>query len=329
MERVNVLSLDGGGSRGVVSAVLLAALAERVPGFLERIDLFAGTSIGAANAVAVAAGHSPRGMVNFYPEHGHQLFSERLRPKGLLGLAARILEHVPGLGPEVDDADALFLPKWSNRGLERALADYFGAERRLGDLDPRRVLMLALELSGRLPDSPARVVLPVCIRNFGPGSERFRERPIHELLLGAMAAPTFFESAGGFVDGGVFANNPSVAALVSAAELVDRRLERVRLLSIGTGICPDAIESDGPLRWGVIKWGEHFPEVSLRAVSEFDHLRCQALLGEGYHRLNVTLPENFAMDDYRAIPRLRAVAERAVETPAFRLALEFVEASFG
>jgi patatin-like phospholipase/acyl hydrolase len=327
MSTYNVLSLDGGGCRGVVSAVLVAALAERAPCLLDRVHLFAGTSIGAANALAYASGRHPDKMVEFYATHGKELFSKRMRPRGMLGLLVAMLQPLPLIGSWVNDLDSLFLPKWSNKGLRGALADYFGEEEKLADLAPKRVLLTALALEGTLGESSARVVVPVPIDNFE--SSGLRDLPIHEAALRSMSAPTFFESVDGYVDGGVFANNPSIAALAAAIDHAGRRLEDVRLLSIGTGICSDAVRTRGSLRWGALQWGLNYAELSLRAVSEFDHLQSRAILREErYHRLDVTLPRNIPMDDIREIPALEAFARDATRTPAFEDAVRFVEKHF-
>lgn len=50
-----ILSIDGGGFRGLFTARLLERLEWEVPGFLERFDLVAGTSTGAILALGVNA----------------------------------------------------------------------------------------------------------------------------------------------------------------------------------------------------------------------------------------------------------------------------------
>lgn len=57
---VQVLSLDGGGFRGLVTARLIERIEEQVPGFLHSVDLVAGTSGGGILALLLAAGYNPR-----------------------------------------------------------------------------------------------------------------------------------------------------------------------------------------------------------------------------------------------------------------------------
>ena len=323
-----ILSLDGGGSRGVISVVLLRELEKRVPGFLQRIDLFAGTSIGAANAVALAQGHAPATMVEFYKHHGRELFHARMRPRGWLRLFVRLLERVPGVGSLVDDVDSLFLPKWTIHGLETQIREFFGATPCLRDV-PKTVLLPALKLEGKGEGDEGSGLTAVCMHNFD-GSP-YADTPVHSALLRSMAAPVYFASHEGYVDGGLFAANPCIAALGAAvaSDKGNRELSSVRMLSVGAGICPDGIPHKGRLTWGLLKWGPRIMDASVNGVAEFDCDQARALLSERFCRLNVVLPRTFALDDYREIPTLERLAEEAVASRAFDEAARFVERSFG
>ena len=327
MAPYNILSLDGGGSRGVVTACLVGALAERIPGFLDRVDLFAGSSIGAANAFSLALpGRDAQGMVAFYRDYGPMLFSRRYRPEGLVGALVSALEAVPVLDKVVDDAVELFYPKWSSDGLREALGIHFG-NRTLGQLGDARVLAPALKLSDHPSGGPGRVVEPVVMSNF-PGSE-YLELPLTTVLLRSMSAPGYFESSpDGYVDGGVFLSNPAPAAVAAALGKAGARLADVRLLSIGTGRARDGIASRGPLAWGAIEWGRQFAGVSVDGVADFDDQQCSAILGGSYCRLDPDLPRPYAMDDVQAIPELIEIAGNATRSAAFATVVAWVEDHF-
>ena len=51
--------MDGGGIRGLITAILLERLEQARPGFLSMIDLFAGTSTGGLLALGLASGRTP------------------------------------------------------------------------------------------------------------------------------------------------------------------------------------------------------------------------------------------------------------------------------
>jgi patatin-like phospholipase/acyl hydrolase len=327
MASYRILSLDGGGSRGVVTACLVGALAKEVPGFLDRVDLFAGSSIGAANAFSLALpGRDAQGMVAFYRDYGPTLFSSRYRPGGLLGALVSVLEAVPGVDRVVEDATALFYPKWSNEGLRRALAIHFGT-RTMRNFGTARVLAPTLKLSDHPSGGPGSVVEPVLMTNF-PDSE-YLDSLLTTILLRSMSAPGYFESSpDGFVDGGVFLSNPAPAALATARERAGRPLSEVRLLSIGTGRARDGIETKGPLAWGALEWGQRFAGVSVDAVGDFGDQQCGAMLGGSYCRLDPTLPRPYAMDEYQAIPELIEIAENATRSAAFATAVAWLEDHF-
>lgn len=323
-----ILSLDGGGSRGVISVVLLRELERRVPGFLRHIDLFAGTSIGAANAVALALGHSPGEMVDFYRLHGAKLFHSRMRPRGWLRFFVRILEKAPGIGALVDDVDSLFLPKWTTHGLERQLREFFDPRLRLRDV-PRTVVLPALKLDGKEQGDEKSGLAAVCMHNFD--GSLYADVPVCSALLRSMAAPVYFASHEGYVDGGLFATNPCIAALGAAVarDKGNRALSSLRVLSVGAGVCPDGIPHKGRLVWGLLKWGPKIMDACVNGVAEFDADQARSLLAERFFRLNVVLPRAFALDDYREIPTLAKIAEDAVGSAAFDEAVRFVERSFG
>ena len=71
-----ILSLDGGGLRGVVTAKLLERLETAHPGFLSQVDLFAGTSTGGVLALGLARGLSPTDMGKLYTEAAEKVFAE-------------------------------------------------------------------------------------------------------------------------------------------------------------------------------------------------------------------------------------------------------------
>ena len=76
-EKYRILSLDGGGIRGVLSARILKEIAELHPNFLDKVDMFAGTSTGAILAAGLATGRTPQEMVELYEDHGSTIFKKK------------------------------------------------------------------------------------------------------------------------------------------------------------------------------------------------------------------------------------------------------------
>src|ERR1700690_2403033 len=78
MPTYRILALDGGGIRGLYTAVLLSRLAQAVPGFTDRADLLAGTSTGGILALGLAKGMSPQALEDLYQNDGTEIFSRTI-----------------------------------------------------------------------------------------------------------------------------------------------------------------------------------------------------------------------------------------------------------
>ena len=165
-----------------------------------------------------------------------------------------------------------------------------------------------------------------------------------DAIMSSAAAPVYFPAhdvpgtPGGnaFVDGGVFANNPSTAALAAliGSRIVGEQgipLSRVRLLSVGTGFMANSYPPpDARFPWGVLGWlrprqddgAPAFPIVStvFDGTSQINDFTSRLLLGmDNYVRVNPQLDETFSMDDCGAIPGMLAETERFIATDEWRL----------
>lgn len=298
MVRTRILSLDGGGLRGIFTAHLLSRLEDAAPGFLSRVDLFAGTSTGGLLALGLAAGMTPAQLVNLYRERGAEIFS---RPWW------RVL--LPGVA------------KYDGEGLQRVLEETFGT-RTLGQL-PRRVLVSAFDLDrwdGAPPPGEHRVWKAKFFHNYpGPGTDA--AAPVVKVARYTSAAPTFFPPVDGFVDGGVVANNPAVCAAAKAIKS-GVRPEGVRVLSVGTGFNPKHL--DGTDR-GLLGWAPHLVGIFMEGGVDVAHYQLTQFLGSRYHRLDRNLPREIELDDLKAVPELLELAE----TVDIRPAVAFLRREFG
>src|SRR5213594_5028603 len=71
-----ILSMDGGGIRGLYAAVLLDRLTREVPTLVERVDLVAGTSTGGIIALGLAHGLAPADLVALYRDRAKEIFDD-------------------------------------------------------------------------------------------------------------------------------------------------------------------------------------------------------------------------------------------------------------
>lgn len=307
-----VLSLDGGGIRGIYSARILERLERAVPGFLAHMQLLAGTSTGGILALGLAAGLSPAALVELYRTNGAQIFDDSW------------LDNLKDMGG-VSGA------QYDNGNLKRLLTETFAAQHvvTLDDLK-RRVLVPAFDLDDsedprRKADKP-RTWKPKFFHNFaGPDSDG--AELIVDVAMRTSAAPTYFPSYGRYIDGGVIANDPSVAALTQALneETGGQNLRDVRLLSVGTGINPVFIAGANH-DWGYAQWAKPIIGLMMDGVMGVAAYECYQLLGQRYLRINTVLDRVIPLDDYHQTDALLAAADAVNLTEAIDWLQRFVMA---
>jgi patatin-like phospholipase/acyl hydrolase len=209
MNQFRVLSIDGGGIKGVFPASVLAGFesALELKSVAEYFDLIAGTSIGGIIAIGLGLGLNARDMVEFFVKKGPSIFPPD-QPS-----AVRLL---------------LGLNRYDPEPLRSALGEAFGTQK-LGD---SKVRLLIPSFDASKPDihiyktaHSKRLMMDYKI-------------PAVEVAMATAAAPTYFpayDSINHFqlVDGGLWANNPVCMAVVEAITLLQQPPDEVDVLSIG------------------------------------------------------------------------------------------------
>jgi patatin-like phospholipase/acyl hydrolase len=302
--RYRILSIDGGGIRGIIPATVLAEL-ERQSGrrVYELFDMLAGTSTGGLLSLALTtpgpdgrARWSAADLIQLYRENGTEIFS-------------RSLWH------RIVSADSILDEKYPATGLEAVLKRYFGETKLSQAL--AEVLVTAYELEDRNATFFKR--------------RKALETPAgddHEMWKVARAtasAPTYFEPfqmqvkdsprAWALVDGGVFANNPAMCAYADA-----RRFEadaKLVLVSLGTGELQQPIRYEDAKDWGRLAWARPILDVVFDGVSDTTDYELRQVMEDGtYFRLQTALDTgNDEMDDASAanMQALAAKGEQLVE----------------
>lgn len=290
-----ILSLDGGGIRGVLSAMLLKRLTDLRPRLLEQVDLIAGTSTGGILALGLAAGYPPEQLKDLYVEFGREIFANPV--------------------PDWVDGGGVFGARYPNDNLQRVLNRYFSGLT-LGDLK-KRVLISSFDLDN-CEDETAdptqfRTWKAKFFHNFDePGSDRAES--VVDVALRTSAAPTYFPIHDGYVDGGVVANNPSMCALAQALdsgripgpddEPRQVQLKNIALLSVGTGRNQQFVSRAQGANLGLVQWATHLVSIMIDGIADVAHYQCRQLLEKQYCRLNPTLREPVTLDDHLKTQRL-------------------------
>lgn len=276
MAAYRIITFDGGGIRGVYTATLLGRLAAKFPSLLKSVSLYSGTSTGGIIALALAAGFSPEVIIEWYRKKAKDIFSDSL------------FDNIKDVGSWIG-AD------YNPKKLKKYLTEFFSQKpmKTLGDL-PVKVLIPSFDLDRE--DETPRTWKPKFFHNYPVDSDK-REL-IVDVAMRTSAAPTYFPSYQGYIDGGVVANNPCMSALAQALHPTTgkQKLNDIRLLSIGTGANPRFISGQN-LDWGKGQWVEPIVDVLMDGTMHVASYYCQQVLGDSqYFRLNNYLPKPIDMD---------------------------------
>ena len=286
----NILSLDGGGIRGLLSCKLLERLERLYPGYLEKVNMFAGTSTGGILALGLAAGLSPAEIADLYQKDGLRIFSKNIWDK-------------------IGDIDRFYYADYKNNALEEALKAKFG-DLRLGDLK-KKVMISSFRLdSGSVTKMGVRSWKPKFFQNFDDDPSDCDQKVV-DVALRTSAAPTYFPVYQGFADGGLVANNPSMCAVAQALDKSTgkQKLNKITVLSIGTGVLPKYVSGFNE-NWGYLQWAPHLITIMIDGVSGVADYQCKQVLGPRYLRLDVLFDRDISLDNVDEMPYLVQLADR-------------------
>lgn len=276
MKMRRILSLDGGGIRGIVSCRWLqgveAALSKAgKPGLLKNFDLIAGSSTGALIACGLAIGMAPAQVADLYREQGHEIFP---------GIAGRLWSRAGRFftaGPSA--------PKYDGKGLDKVLKGVFGNTR----LGQAKLPLLVTSY-----DTISRT--PVMFKSFKP---EHKDLPLWEVCRASASAPTYFPAHAmtvegrqcALIDGGVVANNPTACAIAEAMRK-DARVDNSQdlvVLSVGSGERNRSIDLKSAQEWGALEWAIPIIDVLFDGNTDSVDYIARQLVGDGYFRLQAKL----------------------------------------
>ncbi|MBY0250035.1 MAG: patatin-like phospholipase family protein [Methylobacterium organophilum] len=233
-----ILSLSGGGYRGLFTAEVLARLEQQAGKPIGQcFDLVAGTSIGGIIALGLGLGHTAAEIRDAFLENGAAIFPPRPAPRqGLLGKWDRYLSLSAG-------------PKYDGVALRRTVEGIVGADTLLAAARTRLLVPAVNITEGRVQmfKTPHHPTLTMD-----------QHRKVAEIAMATSAAPTYFPLAAVgknlYADGGLVANSPDACAVHEAIHFAGQRREDVRILSIGTtstgfGLPKSLGANFGPAEW--------------------------------------------------------------------------------
>lgn len=262
-----ILSIDGGGIRGIIPAQILLSLEKKLQErtgnpdarLADFFDLLAGTSTGGILTCIYLcpdlAGNPTRPRfsaeeaLDLYLSKGGKIFNVSIWQK--ITSAAGILDE-----------------KYSAGNLEKEL-DYYLGELKLSDL-LKPTLITAYDIERR------------CAKFFtrhDAVEKKSEDYYLWEVARATSAAPTYFEPKGlkslsgtfyALIDGGVFANNPALCAYAEARMKLPGhpKTEEMAMLSIGTGYVKKEYSFKNAKNWGLLEWAKPVIDIMMTGVAE-------------------------------------------------------------
>lgn len=301
MERkeFKILSIDGGGIRGIIPAIFLEEVEKAVKKPIwEYFDLICGTSTGGIIALAIAVGKPVAEARELYEKKGAEIFPP-IKKWELHKKTARFFKVVCGEGG-----------KYCAHPLNKILKETFSTEDKPLRMKDAKTLLCIPSIdivTGKVVvfKTPHKVVHPVneCFFNDA-------EKEIWKVARAATAAPFFFASAGintsYYIDGGLWANNPSLVGIVEARRC-GYELDEISLLSLGTGNSIFQIPSPKVRRMNVLNWQLGIIELAFEVQSQaVENQVCQLLMPENNMRIQYTFNKNIGLDDVKRLNDLKA-----------------------
>jgi uncharacterized protein len=305
-----ILTIDGGGIKGLYSASVLAKFEEKTGKKAgDYFDMICGTSTGGLIALGLACNKDAKDLVDIYYKHGNKIFPSSDN---------RIIRFFQNIYRTL--RQTFWYGKFSNKALKSQLDTIF-KNKKLGELD-NLVIIPSFNLVNGMPR----------IFKFPHKEGEFfmdRNIPVVDAALATSAAPTYFPIHKYdnflFVDGGVWANNPSLCGLLEAIEHFvgeGKEYDTIEMLSIPSISQPSGWIAGARQKRSFIGWGSKLFQTSMDGQAYFTHFFLSKTLNKivpnsFYYRLespklSIAQMEVIDMDkaDSKALNTLKALGDQ-------------------
>ena len=311
-----VLSIDGGGMKGIVSAIVLKHLEEKLKLYsgnenariADYFDLIAGTSTGAILTALYLyptekgeSKYSAQEILDFYLIHGKGIFKRNF------------------LYPVFD-------AKYTNKELKKLLDYYFGTTT-IGELR-KPCLLTSYDATQRKA---------VFFNTTSSRKDARRNYLLADAILASTAAPTYFPPSclkiknqcyNCLIDGGVVDNNPALCAWIEAMKLPKcDGMNDIMLLSVGNVNDSRSYLYGEVKRWGLISWARPILDILMDGSEQIVDYQLKRIYKsinqpQNYYRMQWVVEEEVpSMDDYsnEAIEKFLACGEKLAMREKYRI----------
>lgn len=297
-----IVSIPGGGVRGVISAIYLKRLVEKNYINLDDLYCISGTSTGVIIAALLCKPdpYSVNDVVELYKELAERVFK-------------RPYEWVPSWVSKV-----YYGASYDIKKLNEIAVHHLG-NARLGDC-PRKMVATVYSTDEQL--GAYRAASPIFLSNFKtPFNQSDLDFKLSDIVTGACAAPTYmypwrFHANGHWhkwVDGGLLDNASCIGAISMAKHQYNQdriRIDDIAMLCLENGghLYRDPADRP-PSKWRVPRMGRLILKSLTQGGQTMSLKHMRFILGTRFYDLNYTTPSDCELDDYKALPRLVEFAE--------------------
>jgi len=303
-KKFRILSLDGGGIRGVYTAHILKRIQEDENiVFSDYFDLITGTSTGAILASALATNQNIDDVIDLYKKEGANIFSSNFCPiKKYIGISMPFISCL-NMG--------IFTRKYSQKVLKTQLESIF-KDKTMSDTNTN-LMLFATDIANGVPH--------VFKSPYDPEFTRDKNVKLSDAILASTSAPIYFDpylldDKYLLADGGLWCNNPSICAVSEAKNRFGKVFDEVELLSIGTIEGKSYFEIKRVKHlfkkrfWGLIGWKTKVIDVTLNLQSMASHHNTDFLGLSKYLRVNTKENNQLPMDDAKMVPDFISKADK-------------------
>lgn len=298
---VTILSIDGGGIRGIIPATILAEFEKKTgKPICQLFDYIAGTSTG---GIITA-------MLTTPDKQGRPKYTAEEVKSDYIRFGRTVFQR--SAFRKIATLDGLTIPRYSVKALERFLNQYLGNVRLHSTLT--NILIPAYDMKSCTPWF------------FKTAYASVHRSDVDDPLLSQVAratsaAPTFFRplrmgASHCFIDGGVFANNPAICAYAEARKSFPQESEFF-IVSLGTGEHQKRYSCEQTKNWGTLRWTMPLFGVIMNSASSTVDYQMKTLVGtENYVRFQVRLDcKSTDMDNASGenIKRLEALSRMEIK----------------
>ena len=302
---IRILSIDGGGTRGLFPATVLRKLEEdQGKKVTEIFDLIIGSATGGIIATAIAAGLPMNTIQDIYLEEAEDLLPKSFKRQFLL------------LNPLT-----LFRAKYTNKGLYKALDKHIGSNKTFGDVynqfgEKPVFLIPALNLNPYLTATDIPGFKPVV---FTSVSKKDSHEKLIDIAMRTSAAAVNLPIYQQYGEGGNYANDPCVFGLSFALNdkpdtnnislLTNNKLglgkspSEIKLFSVGCGSTGASYVKDDHIKnpdWGLFKWQRYLISLVIDTnMVANQYISEEILPSENYMRINAYYKDESAPDVLR------------------------------